>query len=724
MVDTSIGGRRLARELDALIARRGKPVTIVSDNGTEMTSRMILDWSNRTGVGWYYIAPGKPQQNGFCGELQRPVPRRVLERRSVHQPCRGSVGHRALAPRLQPGPAALRTWRADTGSGGSCPRGRSAARSWGLRRPAAPIPNEHQLSIRRALTITAGPKGAGQLVPYVPKPYTSGAKADGRFGKQDFVYLPQQDAYRCPAGQTMKWWFNRVDENGMILRHYWTTKCPECPLKAQCTPAKMRRVTRWRGRCVAFGRSSEKLRGQMEQLELTLADLDELLAETEPKGTAAIDDVVVEPTKPARRPLPSGLPRDVVEHAAPCSATGACVACGGVLRPLGEDVTELLDYVPGSFRVIRHVRPKLSCRSCEAITQAPSPSLPIRRGRAGAGLLAHVLVSKYGDHLPLHRQAEIYAREDIDLSRSTLADMVGQSARLLRPLLDALGRHVMAGERVHADDTVVPVLEPGLGRTRTARLWTYVRDDRPFAGPDPAAVLYRYSPDRKGEHPRAHLASFRGILQADGYAGFAGLYADGRVVEAACLAHARRKFWDVYEATKSPLARQALDRIAALYRIEDTIRNLPPDQRLTARVTHSAPLLTELRDWLEATRSRISGRSELAAAIRYTLARWDALTLVLRDGRACIDNSAAERVMRPIAIGRRNWTFAGSDAGGHRTAAIYSLIETAKIHGLDPQAYLRHVLERIADYPVNRVAGLLPWNTTDLRARLDKRIAA
>ena len=467
---------------------------------------------------------------------------------------------------------------------------------------------------------------------------------------------------------------------------------------------------------VTFGRSSEKLRERVEQLELTLAEIDELLAETAPDekpAAAATVEAPPAPNKPVRRPLPEALPREVVEHAAPC----VCPACGGALRPLGEDVTEILDYVPGSFRVIRHVRPKLSCRACETIAQAPAPSLPVTRGRAGTGLLAHVLVAKYCDHLPLHRQAEIYAREDIDLSRSTLAGMVGQMAGLVRPLVGALARHVMSGERVHADDTVVPVLEPGLGRTRQARLWVYVRDDRPFAGPVPPAVLYRYSPDRKGEHPRAHLSEFRGILQADGYAGFAGLYASGGVVEAACLAHARRKFWDVHEATKSSTAREALDRIAALYRIEDTIRGQPPDQRVSVRQEHTAPLMAELRDWLTVTQSRVSGRSELAKAIRYALARWEALTLFLRDGRACIDNSAAERAIRPITLGRRNWTFAGSDAGGERAAAIYSLIETAKMNGLDPENYLRRTIERIADHPVNRVAELLPWNLTETRPR-------
>jgi transposase len=471
-----------------------------------------------------------------------------------------------------------------------------------------------------------------------------------------------------------------------------------------------------------FGASSEKLRGEIEQLELLLGELEEQVAEAmppEPDEPVALPQTETQRRKPVRKPLPETLPRDVVEHAAPC----ACPKCGGALRPLGEDVTEVLDYVPGSFRVIRHVRPKLSCRGCESIAQAPAPSLPIHRGLASPGLLSHVLVAKYCDHLPLYRQAEIYAREGVDLDRSTMADWVGQTARLMRPLVEAVGTHVMSAERVHGDDTTVPVLDPGRGKTKTGRLWCYARDDRPFGGKAPPAVLYCYSPDRKGEHPRAHLASFHGILQADGYAGYAGLYEHG-VTEAACWAHARRNFFDVHAATQSPLALEALQRIAALYEIEAAIRGRPPDARLAARNDQSAPLFNALRQWLEKTQARIPGKSELAKAIRYTLSRWQALTLVLRDGRACIDNNAAERSMRPMVLGRKNWLFAGSDAGGERAAAVYSLIETAKLNGLDPEDYLRQVLERIADHPVKRVHELLPWNVIGIHARLDQRNAA
>jgi transposase len=388
-----------------------------------------------------------------------------------------------------------------------------------------------------------------------------------------------------------------------------------------------------------YGASSEKLRAAINQLELTLGDIEEQIAEMmppepeQPPAPARPTSASVGPArrKPVRRPLPDSLPRDVVEHAAPC----ACPKCGGVLRPLGEDVTEVLDYVPACFRVIRHVRPKLSCRSCESIAQAPVPSLPIQRGLATPALLAHVLVAKYADHCPLYRQAEIYARAGVELDRSTLADWVGQSARLVRPMVDALGAHVMAAERVHADDTTVPVLDPGRGTTKTGRLWCYVRDDRPFGGTSPPAVLYRYSPDRKGEHPRTHLAGFRGILQADGYTGYAGLYQRG-VTEAACMAHCRRPFFDLHASTGSPLALEALQRIAALYAIEATIRGQSPEARLAVRQAQSAPLFSDLRTWLEMTLSRISGKSELAGAIRYMLTRWNALTLVLHDGRACM----------------------------------------------------------------------------------------
>lgn len=485
-------------------------------------------------------------------------------------------------------------------------------------------------------------------------------------------------------------------------------------LAAQRLLVERMRLQLDRLRRMQFGARSERLAREADQLELALEELEAGAAEVDAAVPPAAADVsgsggAPGRRKPARRPLPEHLPREVVEHAAPA----ACPRCGGTLRPLGEDATEVLDYVPGHFRVLRHVRPKCSCRACEAVAQAPAPSLPVARGRASAGLLAHVLVAKYADHLPLYRQCGIYAREGIELDRSTLADWVGQCAALLRPLVDALAAHVLAGTVVHADDTPVPVLAPGAGRTRTGRLWAYVRDERPWCGPAPPAVLYRYSPDRKADHPRAHLRDARGTLQADGYVGFEGLYRQGHLAEAACWAHVRRRFHDLHKAGNSPLATEAIHRIGLLYAVEDTVRGRPPDVRARERQARAGPVLDALHAWLTATLTQVPGRGDLAAAMRYALARWAALGRYRDDGCLEIDNNAAERAMRPLALGRKNWLFAGSDQGGERAAAVASLIATAKLNDADPEAYLRHVLGRIADHPVGRVAELLPWNRTE-----------
>ena len=451
-----------------------------------------------------------------------------------------------------------------------------------------------------------------------------------------------------------------------------------------------------------FGRSSEKLDQQIHQLELRLEEL-----ESDQKIEAQVIQPAATPVrKPVRKPLPEHLPRDTISHTSPCR----CPDCGGGLKLIGMDVSEVLEYVPARFKVIRHEREKLACGACETIVQVVLPSRPIERGMAGPGLLAHVLVSKYGDHLPLYRQSEIYGREGIELERSTLAGWVGQCSQLLAPLADALGRHVLAGRKLHADDTPIPVLQPGLGKTKAGRLWTYVRDDRSAGQDTPPAVWFQYSPDRKGIRPGEHLKSFSGVLQADGYAGFHHLYRAGKIQEAACWAHVRRKFYDIAEADQSPIAKEAMERIGSLYGIEQEIRGKQPDERKGVRQARAGPLLEVFKQWLNNQLSQLSQKSTLAEAIRYTLPRWPALTRYVDDGLIDIDNNAAERALRTVALGRKNYLFAGSDSGGERAALIYSLLGTAKLNNINPQVYLSRVLERIADLPINRIDELLPWN--------------
>lgn len=473
-----------------------------------------------------------------------------------------------------------------------------------------------------------------------------------------------------------------------------------------------------------FGRSSEKLDRDIQQLELLIGDLEEGEAESQARTAAATRTPrpAAAPAK-GRQPLPEHLPREVVRHEAPC----ACPACGGtVFSRIGEDEREVLEYVPSHFKVVKHIRPKLSCRACETIVQAPMRSLPIERGRPGPKLLAHVAVGKYCDHLPLYRQSEIYARAGVDLDRSTLADWIGQMSFLLAPLAETIGRHARAGPAIHADDTPVPVLDPGRGRTKTGRLLTLVRDERPWDGRAPPAAFYLYSPDRKAEHAEALLGTCRGHLHADGYAGFAGLYAPDpktgvpRLVEVACWAHARRKIHEVHAAAGSAAAQEILARMGGLFEIEADRRGRAPAPRLAARQARSVPQLAELAVLMDQTLAKISGKSSLAQAIRYARSRWEALCRFAPDGRLEMTNNAAERAIRPLALGRKNYLFAGSDKGGARAAVMYTIIETAKLNGLDPEAYLADILGRIANHPAARIDELLLWR----RGEQDSRQAA
>lgn len=458
-------------------------------------------------------------------------------------------------------------------------------------------------------------------------------------------------------------------------------------------------------RHMMFGRKSEKIAIKIEQMELELEEHETTQAELE-----AFDEHMSPPREqkplPERKPLPEHLVREIRTHA---PGTDCCPDCGGQLRHFGDDISEQLEYVPESFKVIRHVRPKFTCVGCDRLVEAPAPARPIERGLAAPALLAHVIVSKFADHLPLYRQSEIYARQGVEISRSTLAGWVGASSDLLSPLVDAIQKHVLAGRKLHADDTPMSVLSPGNGKTRTGRLWTYVRDDRPAGEQTAPAVWFAYSADRKGKHPRMHLQNFRGALQADAFAGFHHLYGED-IYEAACWAHARRKFHDIHVAHASPATTEALARIGALYAVEDEVRGKPADIRLSIRQTRARPLLDDLRRWMEKALRSLSSKSETAGAIRYALSRWRALTRYTEDGLLEIDNSAAERALRAIALGRKNFLFVGSDCGGERAAAMYTLIGSAKLNGLDPELYLRTVLARIADHPVSHIQDLLPWN--------------
>lgn len=491
---------------------------------------------------------------------------------------------------------------------------------------------------------------------------------------------------------------------------------------------------------VIYGPRSERASRLVEQLEIEFEELgaaateDEIASEEAAAKTTKV--AAFERKRPARQPFPAHLPRERVV----VPGFTACPCCGSdQLRKIGEAVSETLDVIPRQWKVTQHVREKMSCRACERISEPPAPFHVTPRGWAGPSFLAMLLFEKFGQHQPLNRQSERYAREGVPLSLSTLADQVGAGCAALEPLLCRLEAHVFAAERLHGDDTTVPVLAKG--KTITGRTWVYVRDERPNGGKSPPAAMFYYSRDRGGEHPRGHLASWSGVLQADAYGGYSQLYEPGRqpgrILEAACWAHARRPFFALADIEanarrkaegKSPLpiapiALEAVRRIDALFEIERTINGKGADERRRVRQEKSAPLVAELERWMREERAKLARANDIAKAIDYLLKRWPSFTRFLDDGRLCMTNNAAERALRGIALGRKSWLFAGSDRGGMRAAAMYSLIVSAKMSNIDPQAWLADVLARIADHPASRLEELLPWNWRDARAATDVQAA-
>jgi transposase len=480
-----------------------------------------------------------------------------------------------------------------------------------------------------------------------------------------------------------------------------------------------------------YGPRAERKARLLDQLELHLEELeataseDELAAEQAASRTTTVKPFIRK--VPSRQPFPAHLPRERVV----VPALTSCPCCGSdKLCKLGETITETLEVIPRQSKVIQTVREKFACRTCETITQPPAPFHAIPRAWAGPSLLAMILVDKFGQHQPLNRQCERFRREGVAVSLSTLADQVGTCAAMLKPLHTLIEAHVMMAERLHGDDTPIPVLAKG--KTDTARAWVYVRDDRPFGRAAPPAAVFYYSRDRSGEHPEQHLSRFAGVLQADAFAGYNRLYAadrqPGPIVEALCWAHARRKFFVLADIAAnarrgqgappiSPLALEAVRRMDALFEIERAIAGLSPEQRLAVRQDKSAPLVTALETWMRAQRARLSGHAPVAKAMDYMLRRWETFTVFLRDGRVCLTNNAAERALRGIALGRKAWLFAGSDRGGQRAAFMYSLVVTAKMNDVDPQVWLAEVLARIADLPQTRLHELLPWEWKALRER-------